>query len=116
MCNRPVPVGRYQDGPHEMIGRLHDIVACMHRLSAYSSVFQIMVRVRDHRLSMHISNRLHWVLSALRTALPEFRALHLCHSIRKVAGKALYPLTDMLRQASATHRSPRRAFLVAQVR
>ena len=43
MCNRLVPVGSYQDGPHEMIGQLHDIVACMHRLSAYSGVFQIMV-------------------------------------------------------------------------
>ena len=115
MCKRPVPVGCYRGGPHEMIGRLHDIVACMHRLSACSGVSQIMVQVRDHRLSMHISNRLHWVLSALRTVLLEFRAPHLCHYIREVAGKSLYPLTDMLRQASAAHRSPRRAFLVAQV-
>lgn len=65
---------------------------------------------------MHISNHLHWVLSALWMVLPEFQAPHLCHYIREVAEKSLYPLTDMLRQASATHRSPRCVFLVAQVR
>ena len=64
---------------------------------------------------MHISNRLHWALSALQTVLPEFQAPHLCHYIRKIAKDAFYPLTDMLCQVPVTHRSPRHMFLVAQV-
>lgn len=83
VCNIPVPVWRYQNEPHEMIGQLHDIVACMHQLSACSDVFQTVAQVRGHRPSMHISNRLHLVLSALQTALLEFRAPHLCRYVRK---------------------------------
>lgn len=98
-----------------MIDQLHDRVACMLPLSAYSGAFQIKVRVWDHRLSMHIANHSHWVLSALRMVLSEAQALHLYYNIRDLAEIALYYLTDVLCQASAAHRPPRGTFLVVHV-
>lgn len=80
-----------------MIDRLHDKVACMLQLSAYSCAFQIKVRVRDHQLSMRTANHPHWVLSALRMVLPEFQVPHLCYNIRNLAGITLYCLTNVLR-------------------
>ena len=99
-----------------MIDRLHDIAACMLRLSACSGVCQIAVQARDHRLSMYIANPLHLtLLTAPRTALSEFQAPRLCCFIRQIVEKKLDPLTDMLRQAPATHSPPRGAFLVARI-
>lgn len=98
-----------------MIDRLPDKAACMLQQSAYLGVCQIEVQVMDHRLSMHIANHPHWVLSALRMVLSEAQALHLYYNIRDLAEIALYCLTDVLRQASAAHRPPRGTFLVVYV-